>query len=157
MERWKRQNFINSLKKLYFNGLISMGSCQKICFNYEMKTSQRPVQWRRVSHVTYIRPVTQLEATLRRYSNCNLAGFCMVYLRTLWTAQIMQRRIFEEMETMWRKMWWPNLRYYTYSDLPEGTEHEHERLESRKISGTRYKPGTSQIRNRTAIFGGTIG
>jgi len=49
------------------------------------------------------------------------------------------------------------LRYYTYTDLPEGTEHDHERRESRQVSGTRQKPGTSRIRNRTAIFGGTIG
>jgi len=49
------------------------------------------------------------------------------------------------------------LRYYTYTDLPEGTEHDHKRRESRQISGTRKKPVTSAIGNRAAIFGGTIG
>jgi len=42
-----------------------MQTCQKICFTSEMKTSHRPVQWRRVSHVTSVRSHSSHTAMLQ--------------------------------------------------------------------------------------------
>jgi len=74
MDWWKRQNFINTLKKLEFDGLLSMHTCQKKMFH--LRNESKPTTSTMTSRLTcYVCPVTQLAATLRCDSHWNLAGF----------------------------------------------------------------------------------